>query len=129
MDKTEKLLKVSKEQNIPIFVLSAKAPLSNKALSFYHNKCALQRCSTEHLKGIEEKLISFTLFNDDSNKIKVPIFIFIAKDHVAFLCLDYYLEKLIAENIHESYIEELENKIKEFEEWRSDNLNLVSLPD
>jgi hypothetical protein len=69
--KDDKIIKDAKENNIPIFVLTAKDKNSTDTLYNYHTNCG--DCSAEHLQAIVTRIEEFEEwqgFNPD--KVKLP---------------------------------------------------------
>ena len=71
--KDQKIIKDAEEQNIPIFVFTAKDLLSVEVLENYLNMCEREECNIDHLKGIDVRIYEFKEWQiKNENIVKKP---------------------------------------------------------
>lgn len=71
--KDDKILKDAEEQNIPVFVLSAKDSTSIATLNHYFDLCSRMECNEEHLTGISSRISEFKAYQvENPDMIKLP---------------------------------------------------------
>jgi hypothetical protein len=71
--KDKKIIEDSEREGIPMFVFTAKDLLATDALERYRIMCQRERCSSEHVAGIEARIKEFKnwhMMNED--KMKYP---------------------------------------------------------
>lgn len=68
-----KIIKDAEEQNIPIFVITAKDELAPYVLDYYSDAAKYGHCSEEFIKGVEARLHEFVIWRQtNSEKVKLP---------------------------------------------------------
>lgn len=68
-----KIIKDAEEQNIPIFVLTAKDDLTLDVLDYYSDAAKDAHCSEEFIKGVDARLREFTIWQQTNvEKVKLP---------------------------------------------------------
>ena len=72
-EKNEKILKNANENDIPIFVFTAKDDLSTDQLENYLIDCIDNGCTPEHITSVVLKLQEFKNWQDVNNdSVKLP---------------------------------------------------------
>lgn len=68
-----KIIKDAEEQNIPIFVITAKDDLAPDVLDYYSDAAKDAHCSEEFIKGVEARLDEFSIWQQTNpDKVKIP---------------------------------------------------------
>jgi hypothetical protein len=65
----------------------------------------------------------------DATKGQIPVFVIIAKDAISIEALRAYRDICVSEGCPVEHIAGIQSRIKEFEDWQANNMELVSQPD